>query len=127
MAKELFSREETNSRAHPKYTNTIKRSRNNLTGMEGVVFGEGKTHQEQRRFMLTTLKDFGFGKSNMDGLINEEVRQFCDSADETLISAINKEDVSLQYFSRCKAIKSRIISEYIHGTNSKCDLGHGGW
>ena len=66
--------------------------------MEGVAFSEGKTHQEQRRFMITTLKDFGFGKSNMESIINKEVRRFCDSADEVLISDINKEDVILDEF-----------------------------
>ena len=94
MVKELFSREETNSRDNKKFVKKNKKSRNNLTGMEGVLFSEGKTHQEQRRFMLTTLRDFGFGKSNMESFINEEVHQFCDSADDVLISAINKEDVS---------------------------------
>ena len=98
ITKELFSREETNSRNHPKLVNPRKRSRNSFTGMEGVAFSEGKTHQEQRRFMITTLKDFGFGKSNMESIINKEVRRFCDSADEVLISDINKEDVILHYF-----------------------------
>ena len=97
LVKELFSREETNSRNFPKMVNTIKRSRNSITGMEGVAFSEGKTHQEQRKFMLTTLRDFGFGKSNMESFINEEVLKFCDSAEEVLFSAINVEDVSLPY------------------------------
>ena len=97
MAKDLFSREETNSRSHPKVVNVIKKSRNNLTGTEGVVMSEGKNHKEQRRFMLTTLRDFGFGKSDMETFINDEVRQFCDAADEVLIPTINKEDVSLQH------------------------------
>ena len=98
MVKDLFSREETNSRNYPKVVNAIKRSRNSFSGMEGVAFSEGKTHQEQRKFMLTTLRDFGFGKSNMETIINQEVLQFCDSADNTLISDINKEDVSSNCF-----------------------------
>ena len=98
MVKDLFSREETNSRNYPKVVNAIKRSRNSFSGMEGVAFSEGKTHQEQRKFMLTTLRDFGFGKSNMETIINQEVLQFCDSADNTLISDINKEDVSSYTF-----------------------------
>ena len=73
--------------------------------MEGVAFSEGKTHQEQRKFMLTTLKDFGFGKSNMESIINQEVRQFCDSADDTLISDINKEDVSSNSFHNSFEVK----------------------
>ena len=105
MVRELFSREETNSRAIPKFVKTVKNSRNNLTGTEGIVHGEGKTHQEQRRFMITTLRDFGFGKSDMESFINEEVQQFCDEADTVLISAINKEDVSLQLHFNSKYIK----------------------
>ena len=94
LVKDLFSKEETNSRAHPKIVKLVKRVRNTPTGKEGVVFSEGRTHQEQRRFMVSTLKDFGFGKSDMEGLINDEMGHFCDGADEALICAINKEDVS---------------------------------
>ena len=93
LLKDLFSREETSSRQTPRLTRFIKRARNNLTGKEGVAWSEGKTNQEQRRFMITTLKDFGFGKSDMETLINEEMRHFCDEADDVLIDAINKEDV----------------------------------
>ena len=64
--------------------------------MEGVIWGEGKTHHEQRKFMLTTLRDFGFGKSDMENLINDEVHHLCECEDETITSAINKEDVSIQ-------------------------------
>ena len=73
----------------------IKRSRNNQSDSVGVAFSDGKVHQEQRRFMIITLKEFGFGKSDMEVLINDEVRHFCDGADDVLISAINKEDVRL--------------------------------
>ena len=68
--------------------------------MEGVIWGEGKTHHEQRKFMLTTLRDFGFGKSDMENLINDEVHYLCECEDETIISAINKEDVSIQLSTR---------------------------
>ena len=99
MAKNLFSNEETNSRSNPKIIKMIKKIRNNHTGKEGVLFSEGKAHQEQRRFMLTTLRDFGFGKSDMESLINDEVCHLCDGADGTLLSAINNEDVSELPFS----------------------------
>ena len=98
MLRDLFSNEKTNSRSNPKIIKQRKKVRNNLTGMEGVFFSEGKTHQEQRRFMLTTLRDFGFGKSDMESLINEEVCHLCEGADDTLISAINNEDVSKYSF-----------------------------
>jgi cytochrome P450 len=40
----------------------------------GILFGEGKDWQEQRRFALKNLRDFGFGKgTTMETLINDEV------------------------------------------------------
>ena len=42
----------------------------------GVVFSSSKTWQEQRRFALRTLRDFGFGKQGMEELIKEEVQMF---------------------------------------------------
>ena len=96
ILKDLFSKEETNSRSNPIIIKTVRKARNNLTGMEGVIWGEGKTHHEQRKFMLTTLRDFGFGKSDMENLINDEVHNFCKCEDNIIISAINKEDVSIQ-------------------------------
>lgn len=50
--------------------------RMNPTGEEGVIFNVGKKWQEQRRFMLSTLRDFGFGKSSMEQLISEEIDRF---------------------------------------------------
>ena len=37
---------------------------------------EGAEWKEQRRFSLRVLKDFGFGKSSMEGLIHDEVVAF---------------------------------------------------
>ena len=41
--------------------------------LSGIMFANGKTWQEQRRFCLKQLKDFGFGKVAMEPLILEEV------------------------------------------------------
>ena len=38
----------------------------------GIVFTHGKYWQDQRRFLLRTLRDFGFGKSSMEDMILEE-------------------------------------------------------
>ena len=38
----------------------------------GIIFTHGKYWQDQRRFLLRTLRDFGFGKSSMEDLILEE-------------------------------------------------------
>lgn len=47
-------------------------------GFHGIVVTEGKEWQEQRRFAMKTLKDFGFGKSSMEESMHEEIRFFCD-------------------------------------------------
>ena len=39
------------------------------------MFANGKEWQEQRRFTLKNLRDFGFGKLSMEGLILEEVQK----------------------------------------------------
>jgi len=37
------------------------------------MFANGPEWQEQRRFLLRQLRDFGFGKIKMEPLIHEEV------------------------------------------------------
>ena len=62
-----------------KFQRDIRKCR---TGNEGIVNASGHKWQEQRRFMLTTLRDFGFGKSSMEEMINEEMEYFCTYMDE---------------------------------------------
>ena len=66
--------------------------------MEGVLFSDGKTHKEQRKFMLTSLREFGFGKSEMESIINDEVSHLCEGAEETLMLTINNDDVRMNRF-----------------------------
>ena len=66
--------------------------------MEGVLFSDGKTHKEQRKFMLTSLREFGFGKSEMESIINDEVSHLCEDAEETLMLTINNDDVRMNRF-----------------------------
>ena len=48
----------------------------NITGeLRGIMFSNGKEWQEQRRFTLKNLRDFGFGKVSMEALILEEVEK----------------------------------------------------
>lgn len=50
--------------------------RNNGFKNRGVLFTDGtKNWHEQRRFTLRTLRDFGFGKRTMDGLLLQEVEE----------------------------------------------------
>ena len=39
----------------------------------GVIFSNSHYWKELRRFMLRNLRDFGFGKSSMEELFQEEV------------------------------------------------------
>ena len=43
--------------------------------LRGIMFANGQEWQEQRRFTLRNLRDFGFGKTSMEGLIHEEVEK----------------------------------------------------
>lgn len=39
------------------------------------MFANGTEWQEQRRFLLRQLRDFGFGKIKMEPLIHEEIKK----------------------------------------------------
>ena len=43
----------------------------------GIVFSNGSYWREQRRFLSKNLKDFGFGKSSLETLLDEEVLKLC--------------------------------------------------
>jgi hypothetical protein len=43
----------------------------------GLVFSQGAYWKEMRRFLLKNLRDFGFGKSEMDVVFQEEVAKLC--------------------------------------------------
>ena len=43
---------------------------------KGVLNADGQEWQEQRRFTLRHLRDFGFGKNRMESLIMNEVTEF---------------------------------------------------
>jgi len=62
-------------------------------GPPGVVFSQGKYWRELRRFMLRNLRDFGFGKSSMEDLFQEEVgklNRHLESFEGNKFLAINK-------------------------------------
>ncbi|ODM99561.1 Methyl farnesoate epoxidase [Orchesella cincta] len=78
QAKELFARDDFNHRpsifsvSYPWGGRAL-----------GVFFSNGRLWQENRRFALRHLRDFGFGKTSMEGLIHEEA--------EECIETMNKE------------------------------------
>jgi cytochrome P450 len=43
----------------------------------GIVFSNGAYWREQRKFLSKNLKDFGFGKSSLETLLDEEVLKLC--------------------------------------------------
>ena len=45
----------------------------------GVVFSDGKRWNEQRRFALHTLRDFGFGKMALEDSIRDELHDMISS------------------------------------------------
>nr|AKH03511.1 cytochrome P450 3075A5 [Paracyclopina nana] len=44
----------------------------------GIILSNGRYWSEQRRFMLKTLREFGFGKSSMEAGIQEDVKMLID-------------------------------------------------
>lgn len=48
------------------------------------MFSNGTEWQEQRRFVLRHLKDFGFGKIGMEPFINEEIEKSLEMVTEEL-------------------------------------------
>lgn len=80
---QCYKLEETNYRHANKAIEDLARFlRNSDLSNAGIIEGSDKTWTEQRRFALSTLKDFGFGKASMEILINEEVVQFMEYIDE---------------------------------------------
>lgn len=45
---------------------------------KGIIFTEGTKWQEQRRFTLRHLRDFGFGRKSMEAIIAEEALELTD-------------------------------------------------
>jgi methyl farnesoate epoxidase/farnesoate epoxidase len=46
-------------------------------GVPGVLFSHGTYWKELRRFLLRNLRDFGFGKTSMEDLFQDEVGKLC--------------------------------------------------
>jgi len=74
----------------------INREDRMIKGKEipGVILSEGKVWLDQRRFTLRALKDFGFGKTGMEEMIQEEVNLFKDLINK---SEGNPFDFSFQF------------------------------
>lgn len=49
----------------------------NVHQAPGVIATNGPYWREQRRFLLKSLREFGFGKASMECIIEEEVQKLC--------------------------------------------------
>ena len=76
-AKYIFNHRDVQDRLFPNYADYSDELRDfRHTGSAGIVFNEGQSWQQLRRFTLKTLKEFGFGKAGMQELVMEEVKHF---------------------------------------------------
>ena len=64
LAKELFAQDEFSGRPfHPDAKNL------------GIIYNDGPVWQEQRRFSLKQLRDFGFGRRGLESVLHEEAEE----------------------------------------------------
>ena len=95
---EVFKKDEASQRppVHPK--NESRPGWETMIGENegrppGVLGSGGQYWKEIRRFMLRNLKDFGFGKSSMETMIQDEMAKLC-----TKLSKIPKVTHRTGYF-----------------------------
>ncbi|GLH01594.1 Methyl farnesoate epoxidase [Gryllus bimaculatus] len=80
VAKEVLKRDEFQARPISKFI-----TERSFDRRIGIIFADGEEWQEQRRFAVHQLKDFGLGKSSMEGIIMEEVTELLEEIkDKTL-------------------------------------------
>jgi hypothetical protein len=82
LLSEVFKKDEASQRPPNRPLNEIRPGWQMMTDENesrppGVLGSGGQYWKEQRRFMLRNLKDFGFGKSSMESLIQEEMKKIC--------------------------------------------------
>ena len=55
----------------------------------GISFSQSDEWKEQKRYSLRVLRDFGFGKSSMEGVIHEELQKLTESLDQKCGKSMN--------------------------------------
>jgi len=62
----------------PRFRIFLERTGPQATYCRGIIISEKRHWSEQRRFVLKNLRDFGFGKSSMEVIIQEEISDCID-------------------------------------------------
>nr|QTW43683.1 CYP3075/3034-out [Eurytemora affinis] len=76
MIKKVYKTEEASQR--PKNAaGSLRFGKPDGSDVKGILFSSGPAWREQRRFALKNLKDFGFGKSSMEEMIQHEALKLC--------------------------------------------------
>jgi len=80
LLKQVFSLETTTGKPFS-YPGWLNRNGDSQTGDNtmGLVFSQGTLWQEQRRFALRNLKDFGFGRKSMEEVLLAEAHHLCNA------------------------------------------------
>jgi len=81
LAKDLFNREEWCGRNNT-FVSLYLRADSGKS--KGIIFTDGQEWTDQRRFALKHLKDFGFGRAGLEGVIQGEV--------EDLVKLLSKQE-----------------------------------
>lgn len=64
--------------------------------LSGIVFSSGKANEEQRAFVLKTLKNFGMGKKSIEWLFVEERERLFLTLDQQVGKSIRNEELFMQ-------------------------------
>jgi len=64
----------------------------NLSSLTGFFFTDGPFWVEQRRFSLRHLRDFGFGKRSLEGIILDEAEELIKRLDPNEIQVSTHAD-----------------------------------
>ena len=74
ILRKIFSMDEASGRPHQGMRGAFRYG--GRTGpVRGLLFSSGQEWRDQRRFVMRSLGEFGFGKKSMDALITEEVNK----------------------------------------------------
>jgi methyl farnesoate epoxidase/farnesoate epoxidase len=85
---EVFKKDEASQRPPVQPNNENRPGWHTMDGenegrLPGVLGSGGQYWKEIRRFMLRNLKDFGFGKSSMESMIQDELAKLCSKLKQT--------------------------------------------